>query len=294
MRLEENRDDHISNLSDEILHQILSFLPFESALHTSFLSTRWNALWNINLVQHGTLEDIARAVDGFLCQVKAVIDPLRDPRRLQFHFNQGSLLLATVSVKKKLHLAFSTRRQEHPRQFGWNLDQSIQNNPFTFINTLHLTSVSYLTRDTVSSIVSKFHLLENLKISKCNGLRSLRIGSFEKLLGLIVLDCSQLKSLYIEASRLLSFQYQGPHPWFSFDYFWNLKEAVLDFKEGPGYNGFKNSDVNYLISLCNIRILTLCRWTFEVFFFNAYLTITCIAYYVSVFFMVFVVAGNDQ
>ncbi|MBA0624494.1 hypothetical protein Godav_009844 [Gossypium davidsonii] len=38
-------NDHISRLPDNILHHIISFLPFESAVRTSFLSTHWKHLW---------------------------------------------------------------------------------------------------------------------------------------------------------------------------------------------------------------------------------------------------------
>ncbi|XP_059450889.1 putative F-box/FBD/LRR-repeat protein At4g03220 [Corylus avellana] len=41
----EDKEDRISNLSDDILHHILSFLPVQSVAKTSLLSTRWNYLW---------------------------------------------------------------------------------------------------------------------------------------------------------------------------------------------------------------------------------------------------------
>jgi len=37
--------DRISDLPDEIIHHILSFLPFSQIAPTSLLSKRWNPLW---------------------------------------------------------------------------------------------------------------------------------------------------------------------------------------------------------------------------------------------------------
>ena len=66
--IEENTNDLISKLPDEVLCYIISFLPFESAVQTSFLSTRWRGLWNTALrlvVQYGSVEDIGSATVAF-------------------------------------------------------------------------------------------------------------------------------------------------------------------------------------------------------------------------------------
>jgi hypothetical protein len=41
----EDKEDRITNLPDDILHHILSFLPVQSVAKTSVLSTRWKYLW---------------------------------------------------------------------------------------------------------------------------------------------------------------------------------------------------------------------------------------------------------
>ncbi|XP_062154081.1 F-box protein At2g39490 isoform X3 [Alnus glutinosa] len=94
--MKENTLDLLSNLPDEILCRIIAFLPSESALETIFLSTRWRGLWNTSLVRHGTIEAAANAISGFLTHFDE-LDPLRQPRKLQYHFGKDSTLLATIA-----------------------------------------------------------------------------------------------------------------------------------------------------------------------------------------------------
>lgn len=153
-----------------ILFHIISLLPFESAIQTIFLSTRWRLLWNMALVQkHGTKEDVASAVSQFLTNFNEH-DPRKNTRRFMFHFGKDSILTAIIAPNNKLHLHFSAIKQEFPRRFGLVLELNPQNPihqpnpPAFFVKTLNLSSVNYLSNDIVSSIISSFRFLENLKI----------------------------------------------------------------------------------------------------------------------------------
>lgn len=269
--VEENSEDFFSRLPDEILCRIISFLPFEAALKTSSLSKRWSGLWNLASVQQSTVDGIATAVAKFVTSFDK-LNPLGHPRRLQLHFGESEVLLATLAANDKLKVEFSAGEKKCPRHFSWQLKLNHEKEvnqlcPSTtfYVKTLHLKSVGFLTNEAVSSMVQKFQFLESLKIIECNGLKSLQVESTPKLVNLTILDCPNLEYLHLKTSKLRSFCFRGKLPRIWPENHFNLANAMLDFRQGPSTDSLISSDFDHaLLTIKNAQVVTLCRWTFEV------------------------------
>lgn len=275
MEKDSTSKDLFSNLPKEILGHIVSFLPNEIAMETILISTRWRDLWNESIVRYGTKQDITNVVCKFLTSFEE-LDPLKHPRKLQFHFDEESVLLATIANNSKLLLDFSPWKKElieniqmhYELQFKLNNQKKISYQSFTsnfLVKTLYLKSIIYLTSEVASSIISNLDHLENLVIISCNGLECLSIDSNFELHKLTILDCLQLKKLHLKTSKLKSFKYQGLMPLIFPEFHFNLSDAMLDFRLGPSCIDIKTKDFDAtLLTIKNSQVLTLCRWTFEV------------------------------
>ncbi|XVF75389.1 hypothetical protein PTKIN_Ptkin13bG0184500 [Pterospermum kingtungense] len=231
-------NDFISRLPNNILYCIISLLPFESAVRTTFVSTHWKDLWKealLTLVRDVTMEDAVTAISSFLENFNIHHKP-RNKWGFKFEFGHGRVLLVTIAPNNTLQLDFSAGTQEYARPFDWSLKLNLSSCRYwpppliTFgwtpeenhllhsqkpsfkavkVKSLYLVSVSSHSIEAVSSMVSNFPFLRSLTIAKCNGLRSLQIKEARGLQKLVVLDCPQLESLCFHGSCLTSFQYRG-------------------------------------------------------------------------------------
>ncbi|XVF23833.1 hypothetical protein REPUB_Repub13aG0073700 [Reevesia pubescens] len=261
--LEENNDDLISRLKDDILCHILSLVPFRCAVQTSLLSTRWRYLLRKVIEFQGTVEDVPRVIT-------LVLDPFDKPssdRKIRFHFRQGSVV-ATIKDDEELHLNFCNGGQESFSLFDWCLELNPQtpiSEMASCIKVLHLKSVNKLTREIVSSVISRFQFLESLQISECKGLESLNIEAGSRFRSLMILDCLQLNEINIFAYNLKKLVFQGQLPWFWLKYSPYLENAILDFRYGPGYNPFACENLlSLLLAVKNVKTLTISGWLFKV------------------------------
>ncbi|XWS66040.1 hypothetical protein CRYUN_Cryun05aG0166100 [Craigia yunnanensis] len=261
--LEEKNDDFISRLRDDILCLILSLVPFRCAVQTSLLSTRWRYVWRKAIEFQGTVEDVPRVITLLLDP----FDKLSSDPKIRFHFRQGSIL-ATIKDKEELHLNFCIGEQVTFSLFDWSVELNPQISICELascIKVLHLKSVNKMTREIVSSVISKLQFLESLKISECKGLQSLFIEAGSRFQSLIILDCLQLNEIYVFAYNLQKLVLQGQLPWFWLKYSPHLENAILDFRNGPGYNPFACENLlSLLLAVKNVKTLTISGWLFKV------------------------------
>ncbi|OMO96981.1 hypothetical protein COLO4_14934 [Corchorus olitorius] len=253
-----NRD--FSNLPDEILCQIISYLPFKVAVETSLLSTPWKHLWKNYLEENGkTIEDVIAAISKFVHDFNEIHRP-RKVFGLKFNYaNNGGVMLATVATSsthdRTLLLDFSGIQ---PKYFSSKFF-------LVRLKSIHLISVPVKSFKVLES-----KCLESLRISKCNRLETLDIKNVELLKSLTILDCPKFESLDIEGSKSLSrFRYRGTLNIPKFRkgcYFGELNDAMLCFRQGPG----SKHDTDYInrhmpiIYVKSLVSLTLCRWVSEI------------------------------
>ncbi|KAM0019426.1 putative leucine-rich repeat domain superfamily [Helianthus debilis subsp. tardiflorus] len=264
----EIHEDYISKLPDELLRQILTIYPLDSGSKAVALFT---GLWNRPYIKHGgatfNIQDFESVIGDFLVGFDEN-NPLKMPRKLEIHCSKGLFITASLELNRKLHLDFPKGIQEFPRQFGWeivlNTMDLAHSSPYPFsVKTLKLTSVNYLSCELVSSLINKFRYVETLIIEKCDGLRSLRVEGLAKLTSLSVLDCVDLKSVYVEALELDYLRYSGFLCWFSLENLLYLKDVKLDFK-GPGFNHLVHDLYNPLLrAIRDVSVLTLHGWMFK-------------------------------
>lgn len=122
-----------------------------------------------------------------------------------------------------------------------------------------------LTREIVSSVISKLQFLESLKIFECKGLQSLFIEAGSRFQSLMIVDCLQLNEIYVFSYNLRKLVVQGQLPWFSIKYSPHLENAILDFRNGPAYNPFSRENLlSLLLAVQNVKTLTISGWLFKV------------------------------
>lgn len=266
--IDECSRSEITKLPDEILASILSIYPLDSGSKSVALFT---GLWNRTCIKYGgttlQVQDFESVIGDFLAKFDEN-NPLKIPRKLEFHFNQRLIVTASIGLNNKLNLDFSKGNQVYPRQFGWeivlNTMDFAQSSPYLFsVKTLKLTSVNYLTCELVSNLIKKFRYVESLIIEKCDGLRSLRVEGLAKLTNLSVRDCLDLKSMFVESLELKSLRYGGLLCWFSFKNVMYLEDVMLDF-EGLGFKHLNHQLYDPLLrAIRDVKVLTLHGWMYK-------------------------------
>ncbi|KAJ0258735.1 F-box protein [Hirschfeldia incana] len=266
--MSEQKPDIISSLPLELLLYIISFLPFDSARLTPFVSTQFRFVWSQALLvahsHNGSIEAISRFIHCF-----DEHDPSKNTRKLELHLDKSTFVSTILAPHNVMHMSFffsdGSNRED---SFCWRIEindqvpKRVESSGF-LVKKLCLYSVYSLTHEVVSSMVLDFSLLENLKICGCKGLNSLTIDSPTKLIHLSISGCPKLRYLDIRSSKLKTLHYQGFLPLIKIHEHFNLTNAIFDVRQGPSYcNNALDIDPLLLI-IKNSQSLTLCRWMFE-------------------------------
>ncbi|CAA7029473.1 unnamed protein product [Microthlaspi erraticum] len=269
--MDEQEQDVLSSLPLELLLHIISFLPFESARLTPFVSTRFRSVWSQALLvahsHNGSTEDISHGVSRFINNFDEH-NPSKNTRKLELHFDKSNFVSTILAPHNVMHMSFFSGVTKKEESFCWRLEVNdliprLVNSSGFLVKTLCLDSVDSLTHEIVSSMVLDFAFLENLKICGCNGLTSLTIDSPTKLLHLSISGCTQLTYLEIRSCKLKTLHYQGSLPLIKIHEHFNLTNAIFDVRQGPSYY---NNDLDIgplLLIIKNSQSLTLSRWMFE-------------------------------
>ncbi|XP_050256621.1 putative FBD-associated F-box protein At5g38570 [Quercus robur] len=231
--------DLISQLPDDILVHMLSFLTLKEAVRTCVLSHRWKYLWpffrgSLNFDDPDTMWDIADEKKKmkferkkFIKRVNRILKLLRgsnlDEFRVCFEFDNnfkdlidGWVDFAISKGVKRLELDFSpTEACEGAKSYTFTHDR------FTSVETsVGVSCIKYLTSLTLlyvnvtgkllEHILSNCPLLERLYVSQSTDLVNLKIwGSSLRLKYLHITQCIYFKSIEIYAPNLESFGLVG-------------------------------------------------------------------------------------
>lgn len=270
--MDEQEPDILSRLPLELLLYIISFLPFESARLTPFVSTRFRSVWSQALIvahsHNGSTEDISHGLSRFINDFDEH-NPSKNTRRLELHFDKSNFLSTILAPNNVIHMSFFSGETKKYESFCWRLEindlipRRVNSSGF-LVKTLCLDSVNSLTHEIISSMVLDFALLENLKICGCYGLTSLVIDSPTKLIHLSISGCPQLTYLDIRSCKLKTLHYLGYLPLIKIHEHFNLTNAIFDVRQGTSYYNNALDIGPLLLIIKNSQSLTLCRWMFEV------------------------------
>ena len=209
----------ISQLPDDILVHMLSFLTLEEAVRTSVLSHRWKHLWpffsgSLNFDDPDTMWDIADEKKKmkferkkFIKRVNRILKFLRgsnlDEFRVCFEFNKdfkdlidGWVDFAISKGVKRLELGFSpTWACLGPKRYTFPHDLfSVGVSCISSLTSLTLLYV-HVAGELLEHFLSNCPLLERLYVSNSEDIVNLKIwGSTLWLKYLHIIQCSQFKS----------------------------------------------------------------------------------------------------
>ncbi|KAL1145555.1 hypothetical protein V6Z11_A11G305900, partial [Gossypium hirsutum] len=239
-----NRRDRISELPDDVLMGILSFLPPEEAvLKTSFLSHRWKQLWeslpvsgfnfrvpmpvccrgghvkNLKDLRDGkyiTVEDMKRECSKFVEWVNNVMISHQgstiDELRVRFYLDKDSqryidkwIEIAMRKQVKKLELDFPSLLHRPSNAFYPFPQECFPG--IEFLTSLCLVNVG-VSDEAMEFVLSNYPMLETLHLRNSPLLIHPKVsGSSLRLKHLNISHSESIQTIEISAPNLVSFEY---------------------------------------------------------------------------------------
>ncbi|XP_050257734.1 F-box protein At4g09920-like isoform X1 [Quercus robur] len=228
-------EDRISQLPDEMLISVLSFLMPKEAFRTSVLSHRWKCLCpflprSLDFDGLYTMWEIEREKKSLQFERKKFLqwvnDTLKSCRvstidefRVCFELDDGSkshvdgwIDFAISKGVKRLELDFTARSPFKDASNFYRFPNESFTSDKTCIKSLTSLTLKYIrvTGELLEHFLSNCPLLERLHVDNSEDLVNLKIyGSSLKLKYLHIIRCLEFKSIEINAPNLESFGYVG-------------------------------------------------------------------------------------
>ncbi|PSS15791.1 F-box/LRR-repeat protein [Actinidia chinensis var. chinensis] len=302
--------DLISSLPDDILVRILSFLPVESTIRTSILSTRWRHLWKYNLVIDFTMSTYSLLDSEDYSFVSRFLALHRAPKLQRFAICRSGCKGFVPEVE--LWVAFAATRDVQELEiifYDVYFEVPLSLYAAKSIKSLYLSGVCFssppnfngffLLKDlsigfsgigdeVVEAIVSSCPILESLTLQRCSGLNKVKIASWGlKRLVFDETELGELLELEIEAPNLVCFKYQGSVVTFCLKHHCVAEVELLYrmfLRTDIGYEReFQEADFGYVKTLMDdlscVKVLSVSSW-FTEFMATAYYSIgdRCLAF----------------
>ncbi|KAL3536361.1 hypothetical protein ACH5RR_004822 [Cinchona calisaya] len=268
--MEEGLEDRISSLPHDILLLIASMIPLKEAIRTAVLSSAWRRLWTPSQVK---LEELGFSPDDQSARLKitqiisafSMYSDYPDKLKLCQQVEDEQFVVITKGIQGDLHFDFSEKWTN--MEFNLILEKGSVICPrFSSLKSLQLRSVNHVSEKLINDLFSSCSFLESLRFDKCRGLNNIDIRANDCLKSLTIIDCFNINSIKVSASRLKSFSYRGFLPNIvELNNTAHLVDAVLNFKDGfISDDFFRCEDVlNLLFSLKDVEMLTISGWLIE-------------------------------
>ncbi|OMO76543.1 hypothetical protein CCACVL1_15572 [Corchorus capsularis] len=277
----EGRGTQLSVLPDDVLTNIISFLPLKQAIRASTASSRLKQSWLFSrnlcfgkdFVRRHDKEDFVRIVDRvFALHLGSKIQTFRlvfDPTEVE------------VTVENWIQICIDKEVEELDLDFGLAVTPYRIASDFEDVNTIKilklcccelellptfrglnsLTTLIFrrieISAESLGTLFSYCLLLESVELVKCRRIGHLRIlaQNLTRFKALKVGDCTSLTQIDVDSPTINSIYYMGRLISFEFPSIPQLKDIILNFKPRRAINKFFR-DGSYLSDITHVPVIS--------------------------------------